>query len=190
MNKTAGSDTFKVEYKGGAEGLVHTGEDFFSNWEDQMPGDTVTCTAEIANDMDLPVKMYFSAKSDGDSELLDKIHLKITNGDSVIFDDVLSKTLDKTLLKEYASDESTEFKYELTVPADLTNSSALKEFQSVWTFECEEIPQEKPKPQKLVPDVKTSDMIQYGTAFAVSIVVVGGLIVISKKRKKGGDSHD
>ena len=188
--KTAGSETFKVDYKGGAEGLVHTGEDFFSNWEDQMPGDTVTDTAEIANGMNLPVKMYFSAASDGDTELLDKLHLKITNGDSVVFDDVLSKTLDKTLLKEYAAGESTEFKYELSVPAELTNSSALKDFQSIWTFECEEIPQEKPKPQKLVPDVKTSDMIQYGAAFVVSIVVVGGLIVISKKRKKGGDSHD
>ena len=93
-------------------------------------------------------------------------------------------------MKEYAAGESTEFKYELSVPAELTNSSALKDFKSVWTFECEEVPQEKLKPQKLVPDVKTSDMIQYGAAFAVSIIVVGGLVVISKKRKKGGDSHD
>lgn len=190
--KTAGNDKFSVVYKGGSEGLIHTGDDFFSNWEDLMPGDTVTGEATISNDMNLPIKMYFSEKSEGSDELMNALHLKITNDDDVVFDDVMSKALDKTLLMEYESGKSSSFKYELTVPEELTNSVALNEFKSTWTFECEEIPKEEPKPapQKLVPNIDTSDMIQYGAAFAVSIIVVAGLVVIHMKRKKGGDSHE
>ena len=141
--KVEGDDTFSVVYKDGAEGLIHVGDDFFLNWGDVMPGDELSGVATIRNQMNIPVKIFFETKSDGSKELLDAILLQIMNGDDVVYDGPLSGEISpKILLKEYETDMETEFKYHLSVPAELNNTYAMSEFQVLWTFSAEEVPQD------------------------------------------------
>jgi len=43
----AEDEAFSVVFEGGAEGLVRTGDDFFANWGELMPGDTVCMPYQI-----------------------------------------------------------------------------------------------------------------------------------------------
>lgn len=151
--KEEGNNTFSVSYKDGVEGLIHTGDDFFSNWGDLMPGDVLSGTATIDNHMSIPVKIFFETESSDDAELLEKLSIKITNGEDVVYEGPLSGEVSpKVLLKQYEMDEMTEFKYELTVPEDIDNAYAFKEFEVLWTFSAEEVIEDsEPQPG---PDVR------------------------------------
>lgn len=206
-------DHFEFIYEGGSKGLFHTSDDFFANWGKIFPGDTLTGKADITNRMKFPVKLYFSADSDGDPELLKQMHLKIWSGNNVVFDGPLSDKLSKTELGTYQPNHDDKFEYELTCPAEINNDFAQAEFQAIWTLSCEEIrPKDPPKKvvekvkEKIKPVVKEAKKVEavikkkvvekidtwdvplagVGIGAAVCLVlVIGGSILFLRKRGDG-----
>ncbi|MBQ1376650.1 MAG: hypothetical protein IIY77_01640, partial [Lachnospiraceae bacterium] len=113
--KEAASSGFSVVFKGGAEGLVKTGNDFFSHWTDLMPGDVASGIAEIKNNYKYPVKLYFSQEAEGLDELAEKLKLIIKNKDKVIFKGLLSESASEVFLGEFKSGMGTELSYTVQV---------------------------------------------------------------------------
>ena len=134
-----GDAPFEVVFRGGAEGLVRIGDDFFSNWAEMMPGDTWEDQVLIDNKYERPVKIYFHSETiaDEDDILVDKLILTIKNDDKVIYNGPLEGVADKTLLGEYKKGDSTDFTYSLYVPWELNNKYALTKTKTKWIFECE-----------------------------------------------------
>ena len=53
------SKAFVVEYRGDAEGLVTTSDNFFSNFDAWLPGDSLEDIAYIKNTSNDKVKLFF-----------------------------------------------------------------------------------------------------------------------------------
>lgn len=178
--KEEGNEQFSIVYKNGSEGLVHAGDDFFANWGDLMPGDVLTGTAQISNQMKIPVSLYFAMESSGEKEILEQLHLTIKNGESVVYDGNLTGSIEPaTLLMKYEPGSETEFSYELRVPAELNNAYALSQFQTAWTFSAEEHPPVEPE------IIKTGQVIPIAIAILIGIALLSG-IGYAVTRKKGG----
>lgn len=174
--KTEGNEKFKVTYKGGAEGLVILGDNFFSNWTQAMPGDVLTGEATIANNMKIPTKIYFAAESKDNEGVLKQLGLKIWNDDKVVFEGTMADNINESLLKEYASKDKTTFKYEVTVPAEMNNAFAEKPFETTWIFRAEEIaqPKDNPTPKKTVTE-KITEVIKTGDT--QTLILLMGIVM-------------
>lgn len=176
-----GTDRFSVRFEDGAENMVRTGDDFFSNWDYVMPGDTLTGTADITNSMRRPVRLFFGIESqsgDGaDKKLLKQLHLEVKHGEKVIYDGDLTGNLNEVLLEEYAPGTKNVLSYTLKAPASMDNAFAQKAFQSIWTFRSEIVP-EPPAPQtpveRIIEIVKTGD-----AAFLLRASLCGLLLMAS-----------
>lgn len=128
---------FSVEFKGGAEGLVKIGDDFFSNWGELMPGDTVSDKVLIKNNYSKSIYMYFSTETIADDDLLKAVTLTINNGDKVIYEGTMDGAIkDKIQLALLRRGEEITLDYTVHVPAELTNKFALNETKTKWIFEC------------------------------------------------------
>lgn len=165
---TAGNDRFQVVYEGSSDGIIDLGEDFFSNWENLMPGDTVSGEAEIKNGMNLPVQLFFSTDTeypdDTVRDFLSQVHLKITHGNKTVFDDTLDKDLDEILLQEYQPGESAVLSYTLSLPGDLDNKYAELAFETQWKFRSRIVYPEEPE------IIKTGDLVSLFRRFGIAIL--------------------
>ena len=180
--KKTASAAFTVVYKGGAEGLVKTGDDFFAHWTDLMPGDVETGTVKIRNNYKYPVRLYFSQEASGLDELAGKLTLTIKTEDKVIFDGLLSESCAGVFLGEFTGGSGTTLTYTLKVPAQLTNTWALRKSSTMWIFEArlQSTPEEKPPVRPSTGD--SSHLYLY-----LSLVAVSGLtlcLCLRKKRRK------
>lgn len=149
-NKTQNKH-FGIIYNGGAEGLLKTEDDFFSNWERLIPGAVMTGKAEICNNMMIPVEIYFNRYAETknktkNSGVLEQIHLVIKNNNKEIFNDTLDKAISEDIiLKKYDAGENSILSYELSIPEDAGNVIAQQEFTDFWTFSVKEyLPKQKP----------------------------------------------
>lgn len=149
-NKTQNKH-FGIIYNGGAEGLLKTEDDFFSNWERLMPGAVMTGKAEICNNMMIPIEIYFNRYAETknktkNSGVLEQIHLVIKNNNKEIFNDTLDKAISEDIiLKKYDAGENSILSYELSIPEDAGNVIAQQEFTDFWTFSVKEyLPKQKP----------------------------------------------
>lgn len=185
-NREEGSERFAIRYKGGAEGMVNVGDDFFSNWENIMPGDELDGEAVIENRMNLPVEMYFGMTNEGNQELLDLISIRITNDDDVVYDGPLSGSIaSPVLLKEYGKKTATTLRYHLSVSPDVDNIHALSDFRSVWVFAAKEIPPEEPDPvTRIIEIIKTGE---HNHLIVIGILgltaVTAGALYFRKRRR-------
>ena len=132
-----GNEQFSVNFEGGAEGLVRVGEDFFSNFGDLMPGDKLTETVKIGNNYNGKVSIYFSAENIDNVEILKKIALEIRKGNEIIYSGPMGKSIDKKLLGTYSKGDTSDFTFTVSLPAELTNESALQSAKIKWTFTAE-----------------------------------------------------
>lgn len=132
-----GNQQFSISFEGGAEGLIHIGDDFFSNFGNLMPGDSLTETAKIGNNYNQPVAIYFSAENVDNADILQKITLEIKNDEDLIYSGSLSSPIDKQLLGTYSRGDTSDFTFTISLPADLKNNDALKEAQVRWIFSAE-----------------------------------------------------
>lgn len=187
--KEAGNAQFEIVCDNSAKELVAVGDDFFSNWENMMPGDTLTGELTISNKMEVPVKMYFNTKTTGEESLLSKLHMVIKNNDKVVFDNAMISDVDpEVLLQEYKAGASSKMTYELTIPKELDNAYALKELKAVWTFRADIPEQHINEPEakdRQTPNIDTSDVAMGGLMMATGI---SGLVLVLgyflKKRKE------
>ena len=184
-NREEGSERFAIRYKGGAEGMVNVGDDFFSNWKNIMPGDELDGEAVIENRMNLPVEMYFGMANEGNQELLDLISIRITNDDDVVYDGPLSGSIaSPVLLKEYGKKTATTLRYHLSVSPDVDNIHALSDFRSVWVFTAKEILPEPDPVTRIIEIIKTGEhnhLIVIGI-LGLTAVTTGALYFRKRRR--------
>lgn len=129
---------FSVAFEGGAEGLVKIGEDFFSNFGELMPGDTVSDEVTILNKYNRPVQIFFRTETIVKDELFEKLTLEIKNEDTVLYAGTLQGAItEATQLALLNSGESTRLNYTLHVPPELNNQYAKSETKTKWIFSAE-----------------------------------------------------
>lgn len=128
-------EAFSVVFEGGAEGLVRTGDDFFSNWGSLMPGDTVSDKVLIRNAYSRPATIYFRTETIADDILLKALRLEIRNGDNVLYSGTLDGAIRESVaLAHLGYGEEVELTYTLSVPTELNNRYALTQTRTKWIF--------------------------------------------------------
>lgn len=131
----AQQQNFSVIYEGGAEGLVRLGDDFFSNWGELMPGDSVSDTVTIRNSYYRPVSVFFRTETVADDMLLKSLQLTIANQDTILYSGTLDGAVkDKVRLAYLKQGEETVLSYTLFVPPDLNNTYARTQTKTRWIF--------------------------------------------------------
>lgn len=133
--KLAGNQAFSVAFENGADGLVKTGDDFFSNWASLMPGDTVSGQVTLKNSYRRTVTMYFKTETIADDALLKSLHLEIKNGDTVLYSGTMDGAITKKVkIASLAMNEEAVLTYTVSVPKELNNSYVLSKTQTKWIF--------------------------------------------------------
>lgn len=138
-----------VEYRGEAEGLITTTEDFFLNFGELMPGDKKEGKAIIKNTTSDKIEVFFKTEElpkgenydEIDNSLLQKINLKIKLKTSTEEKDIFTGNLGaESISKEYISlgkyekGFDGEFLYEIEVPNELRNAYSLSSIEVKWIF--------------------------------------------------------
>ena len=169
-----GSAEFAIEFRGGAEGLVRMvdgkdGEDdFFQNWRNLMPGDTVTGKFKVTDKYNLDVEIFFSTESDADDELISTLTLTITDEDgNVVFNGPMSTVIDNPVsLGKFVNGSEKVYDFTVSVPTWLQNRFSLLNTHTKWIF-----------------DVYTEDEVNLpatgGKGFSVIMISAGTLLVIA-----------
>lgn len=154
------SASCKVEYEGGAEGLVAAPDDFFSEFPIMMPGDKEEEEIIIRNKQNNPTEFYFRTKldeklqklldeemditqKDGRSvQLLKKIKLTIWMQDSnqMIYEGNLAATSlqEGISLGKYDGWQEEKMKFQIEIPKELGNVYASNNTSVVWVFSVKE----------------------------------------------------
>lgn len=154
------SASCKVEYEGGAEGLVAAPDDFFSEFPIMMPGDKEEEEIIIRNKQNNPTEFYFRTKLDEklqkllDEEmditqkdrrsvqLLKKIKLTIWMQDSnqMIYEGNLAATSlqEGISLGKYDGWQEEKMKFQIEIPKELGNVYASNNTSVVWVFSVKE----------------------------------------------------
>lgn len=185
-----------VEYRGEAEGLIATPDDFFTNISELLPGDTEEDVAYIRNTTDDTIEIFFKTEpldrseyfDDIDYSLLEKINLKITlkksgsSEEQEIYDGNLgAESLSEYIsLGKYTKGFNGEFRFKLEVPTSLRNAYTLSNTKVKWIFMVvKDEPEEKEESNsnKVVPNSK--DKIKTGDNIMVAVIVLGIVIVIA-----------
>ena len=136
--QTNQSQAFSISFEGGAEGLVKTGDNFFSNWGHLMPGDTVSDTVKLANHYAKQVSLYFRTENASEDALLKQLQICIKNGDDVIFDGKLADTMkEELLLAKLNNGDEMQLSYTVSVPKELNNIYALENAKTTWIFRAQ-----------------------------------------------------
>ena len=183
-----------VTYKGQADKFVfapgseYSLTDLFENFKGVMPGDNLTQQIDVRNsaDKNVKVKIYMRAlgAQPGSEEFLSQMTLNVKeNGESVLFDapaDATAQLSDWVCLGTFYSGAEVTLDVTLNVPITMDN-----DFQEAigyldWEFAVEEFPVESDDP-------KTGDETPvelYIGIFAVSVVVIGALLLTNRKREE------
>lgn len=138
--KQSDNQSFVIQYLGDSKKLVVNSEDFFENFPYLMPGDTYSDTATIRNTSGNQIKLYFRSEALDDSELIDKILLKITtkiNGkETLVYEGNLrAEEISKDgLLGVIPVGGTGDFNFEITVPAELNNQYSILSSSIRWIF--------------------------------------------------------
>ena len=136
--KTSTDQKFAVQFENGADGLVKIGDDFFSNWEELMPGDVVSDTVTLRNNYNRTVYLYFRTETIKDDDLLKYLQLEIKNGDEVIYSGTMDGSIkDNVLLASLPYQGESTLTYTVTVPKELGNAFAMTDTQTKWIFSAE-----------------------------------------------------
>lgn len=177
---------YSVAYEGGAEGLVHKGDDFFSNWNTLMPGDSLEDSVAIRNDYDRKVKMYFRTENEISTDLEEHIYLKIYRGAELIYDGTLAGTKNEMVLAVMDPGTSFVIKYKLDVPAELNNKYDLTDGQVKWIFRAELLGRYTKEGKLTGVQDTTMRWVAGGVA---AVAVLGCAVYFLNKKKKEDDEE-
>lgn len=183
--KPSDDQSFQILYQGDAKDLIKNHDDFFANIPYMMPGDTFSDSVTLKNDSDNLVKLHFRSVAVDDSELLDKIQLKITTEidgkESVFYEGSLKAAAlaeDSVLASLEANSEGT-FHFEIYVPHELNNEFSISSSAVKWVFSTEVTE---------VPDnPETGDdfnIILWVSMLGISLTSLALLLVLGVKDKK------
>ena len=171
-----------VMFMGGAEGMVHLGDDLFGNWDVLMPGDSKNGRVVIENRYSAPVRMYFSTSFLEGETLAEKVLLHIYRGEDEIYSGQLCGNVEEMTLGFYEPGDMSVFSYELEVPAELTNAYALQQSAVQWRFRAEVLQNAAGSRSPLTADHRYFGPIR---------LLIGGVLIIivllgKRKEKKCG----
>ena len=161
-----------VEYRGEAEGLIATPDDFFLDFGMLLPGDKREGVAYIKNTTNDEIEVFFKTEpldkseyyDDIDYSLLEKISLKITlkqtssSEEKVLFDGNLgAESMSEFIsLGEYSKGFDGEFIFKIEVPTSLRNDYTLSRTKVKWVFAVEKKKDKtEPEPEPENPDEPT-----------------------------------
>ena len=148
-----------VEYRGDAEGLITTPEDFFLDFGTLLPGDKREDVAYIKNTTNDEIEVFFKTEpldqneyyDDIDYSLLEKISLKISlkqtssSEEKVLYEGNLgAESMSEFIsLGEYNKGFDGEFIFKIEVPTSLRNDYTLSRTKVKWVFAVEKIIKEQ-----------------------------------------------
>ena len=180
----AGEGIFDVEFRGGAEGMIHLQEDWNKNWEALMPGDTVKNRATVLNRYNEPVEIWFSIENMGkeNEKLLKQLTLSIQKDHETIFEDKLGRETGKISLGSFDYNEGGVLTYSLSAPKELTNEYALESAKTKWIFEARLLKEEKEKPEKTPKTGDPTVILPYAVCLLFSFFML--LFLCRKLRRR------
>ena len=125
-----------------ADQLVHTPDDFFSEFGYILPGDTLTDSVNLKNRANKPMALYFGTNSLETGGTLDKIELKIElkkpdGTTETVYEGLMNTDLEYKLLGTFQPGQEGELLFTLHVPESLTNIYALDAGRVKWLFMAE-----------------------------------------------------
>ena len=175
----AASITFQSKEAGFsfAPGSVYSPTDLFENFKSILPGDRLEDTVLLENTSNVPLKLTFQALGgEKDTDFLSALHLQVSSGSRVLFDDSPDKISGTVSLGTLLPGKSMELKLRMDVPLSLDN-----DFQSVrgdvlWLFRAEEIE------DTLIQTGQPLDAILWCGLLGCSALMAGMILW----RKKGG----
>lgn len=141
--KPSDSKSFEIVYEGEVSELIKNEDDFFTNFPYLMPGDEYKDFVVFENESDDDIIIYFNTESVDDSELLDKIQLKITtaiDGKTVLVYEGSLRADDlneKIALGMLPAGATGKFDFEIVVPPELNNKYTIMSSEVKWVFSTE-----------------------------------------------------
>lgn len=189
--KPSDSKSFEISYRGESATLVKNEDDFFANFPYMMPGDSYSDSVVLENDGKRDITMYFRTIDIDDSELLDKLQLKIVttiNGKTttVYEGDLRASSMNKnTSLGTIPAGKSGEFFFEVKMPAELNNKYTIMSSQVKWVFSTELNDVEDPitKPPK-TGDELSGMMTVCSVLFVLSSVGLVAVVLLARREDK------
>ena len=189
--KPSDNQVFQILYQGDAKDLIKNHDDFFINFPYMMPGDTFSDSVNLENDSNSIIKLHFRSVATNNSELLDKIQLKITteiDGEEVTFYEGslrAAELAEDTVLGELEANAKGTFNFEIYVPHELNNEFSISSSAVQWVFSTEvtEVPDN--------PETgDNTNIVGYFTFMVISGVALILLIAVPFLKKKEACKHD
>ncbi len=142
LYESQGEGEFAVIFENGSEGFFKTGEDFFSDFGSMLPGDRKKGVLTIGNHFKTALSIWFRTEvPEGQPEasemLLSQMELTIRQGDTLLYQGPLhAKDLEEAivLVSDLERGQETQVTYEVFMPEDLNNASALQTARVRWIF--------------------------------------------------------
>lgn len=148
----------RIEFNGSAHKLISISDNFFSNFETAMPGDSLSDYAYLENTTERDTTLYFRTErlkqGKEQDQLLQKLKLRLSLDGKLLYVGPLhteSLGQEKKLVT-LKPEEQGKLEFTVEVPKELKNWSALEQTAVKWIFRVEEkdIPEE---PEKEIPDI-------------------------------------
>lgn len=179
----------EISYQGKSKKLFKNEDDFFTNFTYFMPGDEYSDVAELVNNSNTDIDLYFRNEIVDDSPLLDKIQLQITkeiNHEQVVIyqGNLKAETIcDDDLLGTIKANSSGKFRFKIFVPPELDNDYTWLKSKVKWIFSTEPI-----KSSKVAGRVQTGDY-----DIGIILLAIGILLGVSAYiyyKKEDDDEED
>ena len=171
-------------------GSDYSPTDLFPNFKDVMPGDTLTQTILVKNDIsnDCKVKVYMRALGahEDSVDFLSQLKLTVTKDtDTVMFDapaDQTAQLTDWVYLGTLYSGGECELTVTLEVPVTLDNMFKNLVGYLDWEFAVEELPVEESDP--VPPTGDNSDLMLWSALGIGSVAMLFVLLLFGRKKKE------
>lgn len=174
------------------EKIVSVPDDFFRDFGNMVPGDTLGGTIHVGNNTQKTETVYLKIQADAKEELLKQVRLTIRSGDgSILYDGTLiSDILDEYhYLEAYESGREEKLTFTVSLPKKLDNAYSLEDAKMTWTVRAEsmeekEEPEEKTETWEKPPRdkaAKTGDESQ-AMLWAVAMLAGGMAFFVFRKR--------
>lgn len=168
-----------VEYTSGGGFQCSTSE-LFDGFAGMMPGNICEKTVNLKNASKGELKVYLDVNAK-DSELNQKLQLRIMAGDREIYNGTAAGTgeLKKLKVLDIPKRETGSLKLELGLPANTDNAYVQMQDDIVWTLQVEEVPDESAQTGDL------SNILPYAAATLLAVILMIYLAGYRKEDENG-----